>query len=474
MNKRGLDARRIGKMNASLPRARPPRKKRTGAALATGTIGGLCFALIGGSYALEQRSILPEISIPVTPQPNPNARAFFIAAGGALKDGKAIDSAAENQRHTKNGVPIPPPASASAEEKHRCTLAEKAKLVRENQNALTALRAGFAYSFGSPPVRSFNAMFPEVSKFRSLARLLTLESEVKAARGDWNGAAGSELDAMQMAVMLPRNGALILTLTGLSCEAMARRRLWDDYKHLNAAQTLAALRRLESFELKRFPYADVMEEEKRIGQAGLLEAFRDPEKFATDMTSDDNWEKWEKESNLQRWNRKMRVKWADRRETLQNFTRYMDQVFTRSRQPYGLHLAPVPIPADPVNQEIDGEYDSTRPQYVRQETENHLLAVTLALHAYHESHGAYPDSLTAIAANVPANLLTDPFAAQGNLRYRKDGADYVLYSVGPDGRDDGGKPVYDKTRPMSSDGSERARYFVEQNSVGDVVAGVNQ
>ena len=77
-------------------------------------------------------------------------------------------------------------------------------------------------------------------------------------------------------------------------------------------------------------------------------------------------------------------------------------------------------------------------------------------------------------ADVSARLLTDPFAAQGALRYRRDGAKYVLYSVGPDGRDDGGKPIYDKTKPVSSDGSERPRYFVEQNSVGDIVAGISQ
>ncbi len=54
----------------------------------------------------------------------------------------------------------------------------------------------------------------------------------------------------------------------------------------------------------------------------------------------------------------------------------------------------------------------------------------LALAREWADKGAYPEAL-------PAGLV-DPFTGQA-LVYRREGAGYVLYSVGPDGKDDGGK-----------------------------------
>ena len=50
----------------------------------------------------------------------------------------------------------------------------------------------------------------------------------------------------------------------------------------------------------------------------------------------------------------------------------------------------------------------------------------------------------------------------------------MLYSVGPDGKDDGGKAIFDTTQPAPgpNDTSDRRRYTLD-NSTGDVVAGVN-
>ena len=453
-------------MNASLTSAKPRRKMGTGAKVALGTLATLTLLMAGLADTISRRNELPNITIPVSPEPNPNARNFFLAATGAMQDTKSIDDAVSKPPTSKVAK------STAHEASHVYTLAEKAKIVRENQNALVTLRQGFAYSYGSPPARSFSAIFPEFAKFRQMARLLTLEGQVKEAQGDWNGAVSSELDAIEMGVMLPRNGVLIADLVGIACEAIGRRRLWDDYSRLNAAQTVAALRRLEKIEAKRFSFADVIEEEKRIGQAGMLEAFQNPEKFAGEADATDT-EGNQKESGLQKLAWQMRVKWAGRRAIFENYTRYMNQFTQNSRQSYGLHLPPPLVPNDPINQIMLPVLNQVRIKQVSAETENRLLAVSLALHVYREAHGVYPQSLDAVWANVPPSLRNDPFAAQGDLRYRRDGAKYVLYSVGPDGRDDGGKPIYDKTKAVS-DSSERARYFTQQDSVGDVVAGANQ
>ena len=70
---------------------------------------------------------------------------------------------------------------------------------------------------------------------------------------------------------------------------------------------------------------------------------------------------------------------------------------------------------------------------------------------------------------LPAPAL-DPFSLGKPLLYRRNGSGYVLYSIGPDGKDDGGRPIDSKT-PGSSNPNER--YFIKPESVGDVVAGTN-
>src|SRR5207247_2400535 len=61
------------------------------------------------------------------------------------------------------------------------------------------------------------------------------------------------------------------------------------------------------------------------------------------------------------------------------------------------------------------------------------------------THHRLPESLT--GAGVDSRVCADPFNGRP-LAYRPYGRDYLLYSVGPDGVDDGGLPR-DETNPDS-------------------------
>jgi len=66
-------------------------------------------------------------------------------------------------------------------------------------------------------------------------------------------------------------------------------------------------------------------------------------------------------------------------------------------------------------------------------------AVTmLALYEHHREYGRYPDQLDEL---VPKHLPRLPidYADHATLRYRRQADDYILYGVGSDGQDDGGK-----------------------------------
>ncbi len=72
-----------------------------------------------------------------------------------------------------------------------------------------------------------------------------------------------------------------------------------------------------------------------------------------------------------------------------------------------------------------------------------LTKLAFALAAYRADHGAYPARLADLspkyAATVPKDRFTD-----GDLHYSLQGSGYLLYSVGPNGQDDGDRGLEDR------------------------------
>ena len=83
-------------------------------------------------------------------------------------------------------------------------------------------------------------------------------------------------------------------------------------------------------------------------------------------------------------------------------------------------------------------------------------SVALALRAYRVENGAYPTKLADLAPKYLAKLPDDPFAKSGPLGYKLTGDKYILYSIGPDGKDSGGTPINwlndNGTRPDTAKG----------------------
>lgn len=409
----------------------------------------------------------PNITVPTPAMPATNARDYYIAASNAVVDGKKIDFA--NGRWD--------PATKPAGDNHFYSLADKEKLVAENAGAVRTLHTGFQYPYQEPPARSFSALFPHYQKIRALARFLSLQAQVDAEKGDAGGALGASLDAVQMGETLPRGGPVIGMLVGAACQAIGRRQAWEAADKLNAVQARAAARRLESIRAAHVPYADTLQEEKWETQAGLLELMHKPDWPNGLMTplvgSNPN-----ASNNTTAWAENVAgttyIRLIGKHTILTNNAKWMDQSIADARQPYAVHLPNPPLPGDPVNQTLLPVYFQTRFREVETDTQNALLLVTLALRAYRLDHGVYPPTLAALTPGYLQAVPADPFALSGPLRYKLTGPKYLLYSVGPDGKDDGGTAIFDRTKPApTTAGGSDQRRFVLQDSQGDIVAGVN-
>lgn len=424
---------------------------------------GLALPLaIGLTFWFRALDINPTVSIPTPTMPATNARDYCVAAANAVVDDKKIGYAVGSWD----------PKTKPSGDQHFYSLADKEKLVAENAGAVQTLHTGFQYPYQEPPARSFNTMFPPYAKLRALARFLSLQAQVDAEKGDAAGAMGASLDAVQMGETMPRGGPLIGMLVGVACQAIGRQQAWKTASHLNAAQAKAAARRLENIRTGHVPFADTLQEEEWSEQAGLLELMRKRD-WPGDMLTAGQVDQ-DQIAPTPSWIMATRVRLAGKRTIMANYTRYMDLSIVNARQSYAAHIAQPPLPTDPISQILLPVYTGVRLNEVKADTQNALLLVTLALRAYKLDHGAYPPALAALEPQYLRAVPADPFGLSGPLRYTRTGAKYLLYSVGPDGKDDGGKAIFDRTKPApTTPGGSDQRRYVLQDSQGDIVAGVN-
>ena len=74
----------------------------------------------------------------------------------------------------------------------------------------------------------------------------------------------------------------------------------------------------------------------------------------------------------------------------------------------------------------------------RNATQARLTDVVFTLAAYRADHGSYPAELAELGPQYLVEMPKDPFTGE-DFRYRRRGTGYLLYSVGPNGKDDDGR-----------------------------------
>lgn len=475
-----------------MKRAKFSRAERT-MMLGSGCLIGL---LLVFSRWHRSSNDIPVVNLPNPQLPQPNAFDIYVQAGNmvvpclVLRDTRLIPEM---------------PDTIPNDILEQAPLTTLKSWLRPNQPALQTLRSGFAYPYLQPPSRSWYDNWPYRHKFRDLARLLAMESRIQAEQGDWSGASQSAMDMLRLGTDVPRGGPLAVVYTGKTIQRRGREQFWPLVAHLNLAQTRAALVRLKEIDARSVSYVTSLQEDKWSLQAGLLELMRKKLLWTVLAGPEDMYEA--------RWH----TSFVDNGLVMRHCTEIMDTQITNARRPFTAPQQPVTGPVwswgDPVTQEIFHLSDTGRVSGGRigaaiNEAENALLLVALALRVFHFEHGVYPKQLTALVPHYLTKLPVDPFGGGEPLRYKLTKIRYVvadispkvlaplqrdpdfdfpsplpggsavrfykyaeipytLYSIGPDGKDNGGKAI-DK----GYEGLKR-RYRIAWDSQGDVVAGVN-
>jgi hypothetical protein len=429
------------------------KNKHSGRTLIIASLIGI--GLIGGAAAWRtHRDADPVIQFPPAPVlPSPNAYDSYAKAG---------DMHAALAKQTPNWSSVdyitdstPPRGLTPQQLAKRYPIARKEAWLRTNASVLSTLRQGFKHSYRWDYTAPNE--FSQGSKVRSLARLLMIESNARGERGDWKGASQSALDIFHMGYDTPRGGPYYSALLGYAFCAMGQRSFETIVPNLDAPASRKAAATLERMYEKRVPIAEVLEQEKWHSLKSLLDFLHDPE-----------WRGMGRSSSIHKsgfsFGAMVQSELVSKRSIVDAYTNTLDQVIASARLPYSKRV-PIVMPTDPISQVYIAVYDENSWAEARAETGTALLYVSLALRAFKLEKGHYPEKLAELTPSYIKKVPADPFGGGEPMRYRRTDKSYLLYSIGPDGKDDGGKQIDDKKAK-----NVRSRRLIKHDSVGDAVS----
>ena len=408
-----------------------------------------------------------------TAQPETSGYAAFAAANEALVSGfKGIDTDVNKLIVDKPNVPM-------TEATH------VRDFVRANRRALDLIHADLTLPYHESCPSTLWDMAVQPSPSRLLPTTLRAEAAWKLYRGDQAGTVTESMNLIILGENIEGGGSLMARLIGARSEHFGRQLLWRLLPDMSAEQALRCSRMLEGLRRRHVPFKATVDWERNSGLAVRRVLLSDP---------------------LWRWHASRTLFHSEapalpvafvlykdsNRQILKNYVNYMDAVEADLDRPYPQMWDTVAFMEqshDVVNNFLTPSFAGSRFEEIHSETENALLKTALAIHAYRLENGASPSDLQALCPKYLAEVPKDPFQPGSALRYaptrkflsffdtlppvgrERAYPPFLLYSVGPDGIDQGGSPIFrGSPGAFRSSASELAPVSGNQ---GDIVAGIN-
>ena len=169
---------------------------------------------------------------------------------------------------------------------------------------------------------------------------------------------------------------------------------------------------------------------------------------------------------------KLQLRATSKRRAVAEYELGMKVIIANSALPYKTPAAPLPktgVLAD--SWLLEG--DTLCFNDARDQAGDIILMLRLALQAFRLERGQYPAQLKELTPTYLKSIPADPFSNMP-LHYKKTGQTYLLWSIGPDGKDDKGQPIPYRTKPRNIPGIPQAPPSLMPDSKGDYVAGKNR
>ncbi len=283
-------------------------------------------------------------------------------------------------------IPVSPPLPenvypeilALAARNEKASPSEAAAIHRELLGLLDRpARVEMNWSLAASDPASANDM-TYVVQYRNLARSLQAEAENLHAAGKHDEAARYELAILELGAVHLRGGLVFHALIGIAVEGVGTSLLAKHRAEFSPPVARRIIAETATMDEGREPVAAILDRDRAF------------------------------ESVAWRW--RTRLQWA------------VDRLLFGHRE--GQLTAP----------QRHVLYDA----FKRQQVDEQLLLADLAIRLYQHNHGSWPSSLEELVPDYLPQLPTD-LHSQGPLVYRRNSEGFLLYSVGPDHRDNGGR-----------------------------------
>jgi hypothetical protein len=342
----------------------------------------VCAVLIGLIGIPVCLLLIPERQAPMPPLPNPNGYDEIRAAVARMTPLRSFD---------------PPIRGGSDDTLHAALLAD----VENNVEALRLARSGLNEECRVPGENTLtygtNHVI-ELARIKALTLAFIAEGELAEREGRLAGAARSYTDAIRLGHAISQGGMLIDALVGIACEAMGINSVKKLVPRLDAQTCRELVGVLEKLESSREPVESVLQQARTHGSR-----YRTAEAKA----------------------------WQQDRMSARGEPPSGDQNWTWERL----------VPSFIIDiRQMKAAQERTRLKMPRKEVGLRLILLTLAIRAHELEKGTSPTSLAELVPAYLKAVPTDPYSSKPFL-YRAQPSGLKPYSVGPDGKDDGGVSI---------------------------------
>lgn len=426
----------------------------------------VCAGAVGGGVWLAGRNVIPTIELKTLPPlPEPNGFDLYAQAGRKFVQANP-DIDAWNDVHPASGQ------VATA----RYSLQRRQQWLRTNTTAFALFEQAQQTPTRHPdPALDIGLMGfrygPNYAQYFPLARYKREQETTLLLEKRPFDALQCALDVAQMSFDLRQDahyqGAYLLpTVTWIGLQPIQTKSAVPE--QLSVEQAHAAMARIQTLLKKRPPLTECVAMTHRQVLAGLRQYWKIPD--------------WREGASLvlnhPRNPTMSEAKWHARllapTEIVGNINDYYDKVEQIAKRPYSQRVSQMPpLPSEPVS-----AYSCVRfsEDFIVQETKEKvaldLLLLRLALQAHKLEQGTYPANLTALKSADLASIPVDDFADGAPYHYQRAGKKYKLWSVGPDGIDDGGRATTRSHPDMVTHGKfQRLMPGIVRSDKGDYVAG---
>jgi hypothetical protein len=300
--------------------------------------------------------------------------------------------------------------------------------IRQYLQAMEPARLAYRRFLDMPSrvILSYRAddLFPELRGFHHWARVETADVLLAINTGDYARVVDNYRTVLLLSEQIRNGGSLIHHLVASSCVSTICPVIGGAICKLPVSECVQLVEATREWERRRVP----VEQAYIVERAWHINILHDFYEGKIKVTPE-----WlgEQPEALRRL---PSPKWLNLRAAAHELDQLYQLAIVETRKPV-LQQAKLPQPRHVINAMLLPVYDTFPRQEAVRTARIRLLGVAAAVRAYRLKHGRYPATLA--EAGV-ADLNKDPFTG-AEFIYRPSAQGFLVYSVGEDGRDDGGK-----------------------------------